>query len=101
MAAACVAFDRFFGTSTGWMRCVKSAQGLQALLEAFQYDWIFANATAADKRTCLDDRLRLLRSFTEGITQIVREETAEWAHEFSASLAQLDASNKNTDHRQQ
>lgn len=89
-AAACVAFDRFFGISTGWMRCIQSAQTIQAQLESFQYDWAAVNAVDPDGRECIAERLALLRSFTERVTQVVQGETSSWVHEFSTSLAQLD-----------
>lgn len=89
-AAACVAFDRFFGISTGWMRCMQSAQRLQEQLEEFQYDW--AATYTADAGGSLDvaGRLALLRKFAEGVTLVVRGETADWVQEFNSNLAQLE-----------
>jgi hypothetical protein len=90
-AAACVAFDRFFGISTGWMRSMQSAQRLEAQLEEFQYDWAAAYAAGAGKPLDVVGRLALLRAFVEGVTRVVQGETAEWVKEFSSNLAQLDA----------
>ena len=91
MAAARVAFDRFFGISTGWMRCMQSAQRLQAMLETLQYDWAAANAGVPANLASISHRLALLRTFTACLTQVITGETAEWAHEFNSNLAQLDA----------
>ena len=90
-AAACVAFDRFFGVSTGWMRCMQSAQLLQTLVEKFQYDWIAPYLIDTDSAPPLADRLTLLRTFGEDVSQVVNDETAEWAREFSSNLTDLQA----------
>lgn len=89
-AAACVAFDRFFGISTGWMRCMQSAQRLQDQLEKFQYDWAASHAIPAGKPLDVAGRLALLRAFSESVTQVVRDETAEWVQEFNSNLMELD-----------
>jgi hypothetical protein len=93
LAAACVAFDRFFGISTGWMRCMQSAQTLQTLLEEFQYDWAAACAAprANNLAETVPERLALLRAFSAHVTGLIRGETAEWAQEFNFNLAQLEA----------
>lgn len=89
-AAACVAFDRFFGISSGWMRCMQSAQRLHALVEDFQYDWAATYVMKTDSPTDVADRLTLLRTFTESVTQVVSGETGEWTREFSSNLTHLE-----------
>ncbi|MFK4544411.1 hypothetical protein RKD29_004007 [Streptomyces tendae] len=38
-AVACVAGDRYFGVTAGWMRDVATAQAVQRRLQALQFDW--------------------------------------------------------------
>lgn len=93
LAAAAVVFDRYFGLSRAWMRCVLAAQRLQRRLEQFQDDWIAACASEliGNGRPSVSDRLMLLRSFSGDVTEIVRQETAEWEQEFHATLRRLDS----------
>src|SRR5512144_1384347 len=93
-AAGWVAFDRFFGLSTAWVRDTLGAQALQQRLERFQYEWA---ASCAD--TYVDDsvnnRLTLLREFAQDVMVLVRHETKEWVKEFQGNLAGLEAMTAN------
>ena len=39
IAAGCVAYDHFFGMSSGWMRDIAALQALQSRLGRFHLDW--------------------------------------------------------------
>ncbi|WP_229867703.1 SLATT domain-containing protein, partial [Streptomyces chryseus] len=39
LGAACLACDRYFGLTSGWMRDVAAAQAVQRRLQALQFDW--------------------------------------------------------------
>ncbi len=39
VAVACVAADRFFGVTSGWIRDVATAQAVQRRLQVLQFDW--------------------------------------------------------------
>jgi hypothetical protein len=47
VAAGCVAFDHFFGLSSGWMRDVATLQALQGRLARFHLDWVKWQAAQA------------------------------------------------------
>ncbi|MGA5416613.1 SLATT domain-containing protein [Streptomyces pseudogriseolus] len=88
LAVACVAGDRFFGMTSGWMRDVATAQAVQRRLQAFQFDWASecvrevlgpAEGTASE---AAERCLGVLRRFTEDVTELVRVETADWMLEF-------------------
>lgn len=87
-AAACIAFDQFFGLSSTWMRCMVAAQRLQARLEEFQYAWSAAYATGPAP---LADRLALLRAFSQDVRDIVLADTTEWEREFQSRLNGLES----------
>jgi len=98
LAAACLAFDHFFGLSSGWMRDIATAQALQRRLADFQLDWAAETATAALEPAALEPgrravlvrrRLDLLRAFVTDTGDLTRAETAEWLTEFRHSVAQL------------
>ncbi len=39
LGAACLACDRYFGVTSGWIRDVATAQAVQRRLQALQFDW--------------------------------------------------------------
>ncbi|MBX6391569.1 MAG: SLATT domain-containing protein [Frankia sp.] len=80
-AAACVAFDRLFGFSTGWRRGVAGAQRVRDRLEIFQDDWTAACVPGAPNGG-VAERLAILRIFTADLRALVELETAEWELEF-------------------
>ncbi|MQY14168.1 hypothetical protein SRB5_43300 [Streptomyces sp. RB5] len=95
VAAGCLAVDRYYGFTAGWMRDVATAQAVQRRLEALQFDWATENirevlgpsqGTAAE---AADRSLAVLRRFTEDVTELVRAETADWMLAFRAGPAPL------------
>ncbi|MFG3495742.1 SLATT domain-containing protein [Streptomyces sp. NPDC047928] len=88
IAAACVACDRYFGVTSGWMRAVATAQAVQRRLQALQFDWASesvrevlgpAEGTASE---AAERCLGVLRRFSEDVSELVRAETADWMAEF-------------------
>ncbi|MGJ5826177.1 SLATT domain-containing protein [Streptomyces ossamyceticus] len=93
---ACVAADRFFGLTSGWMRDVATAQAVQRRLQALQFDWASESArevlgpTEGTAGEAAERCLSVLRRFSEDVTELVRAETADWMVEFRAGAAPLD-----------
>lgn len=92
---ACVAVDRFFGVTSGWMRDVATAQAVQRRLQVLRFDWASESArevlgpaegTAGE---AAERCLGVLRRFCEDITELVRAETADWMVEFRTGAAPL------------
>ncbi|MFH9005313.1 SLATT domain-containing protein [Streptomyces afghaniensis] len=88
LGVACVAVDRYFGVTSGWMRDVATAQAVQRRLQALQFDWAAecvrevlgpAEGTASE---AAERCLGVLRRFSEDVSELVRGETAEWVGEF-------------------
>jgi hypothetical protein len=92
VAAGLLAFDHFFGFSSGWIRYVLTATSLQGALEEFRMDWEMLNATAFSQPT--SDQIMALvqraKSFRVAVAGMVLEETKAWAIEFQNNLAQLE-----------
>ncbi|MET8946013.1 SLATT domain-containing protein [Streptomyces sp. NPDC004542] len=95
LAVACVAVDRCFGLTSGWMRDVATAQAVQRRLQVLQFDWASesvrevlgpAEGTAGE---AAERCLGVLRRFTEDVTELVRAETADWMVEFRTGPAPL------------
>ncbi|GGW41199.1 SLATT domain-containing protein [Streptomyces caelestis] len=93
LGVACVAVDRYFGVTTGWMRDVATAQAVQRRLQALQFDWAAesvrevlgpAEGTASE---AAERCLGVLRRFSEDVSELVRGETAEWVGEFRSGGA--------------
>ena len=96
MAAACIGFDRFFGLSSGWMRSMTCAQALERRLEQLQYDWAAECARSAARTVDpkqVQNRLALLRVFSDDMAALLQQETAEWVLGFQSSLLRLERSN--------
>jgi conflict system pore-forming effector with SLATT domain len=88
LAAGCVAFDHFFGLSSGWMRDIATARAVQRRLETFRFAWAAANAARAfhaDAAT-VQSGLDLIQQFAIDVADSVDAETAEWLTEFRANI---------------
>ncbi|MFI5872321.1 SLATT domain-containing protein [Streptomyces sp. NBC_00377] len=95
LAVACVAVDRFFGVTSGWIRDVATAQAVQRRLQVLQFDWASesvrevlgpAEGTASE---AAERCLAVLRRFSEDVTELVRTETADWMVEFRTGPAPM------------
>ncbi len=95
LAVACVAGDRFFGMTSGWMRDVATAQAVQRRLQTFQFDWAsecireVLGPTEGTASEAAERCLSVLRRFSEDVTELVRVETADWMVEFRSGGAPL------------
>jgi hypothetical protein len=93
LAAGCLAFDHFFGLSSGWMRDIATVQALQRRLAQFRFAWIEANAEQALSSTYAADvkqRLGLIERFAADLAQLVNTETGAWLTEFQTNMSKLD-----------
>ncbi|MDN0198224.1 SLATT domain-containing protein [Streptomyces sp. S.PNR 29] len=95
LGVACVAGDRYFGVTSGWIRDVATAQAVQRRLLALQFDWASesvrevlgpAEGTASE---AVERCLAVLRRFSEDVTELVRAETADWMVEFRTGSAPM------------
>ncbi|MGW1211418.1 SLATT domain-containing protein [Streptomyces sp. NPDC002499] len=95
LAVACVAVDRFFGLTSGWIRDVATAQAVQRRLQVLQFEWATesvremlgpADGTASE---AAERCLGVLRRFSEDVTELVRTETADWMVEFRTGTAPM------------
>lgn len=88
LGAACVAGDRYFGVTSGWIRDVATAQAVQRRLQALQFDWASESVrevlgpTEGTAGEAAERCLSVLRRFSEDMTELVRTETADWMVEF-------------------
>ncbi len=95
LGAACVAGDRFFGMTSGWMRDVATAQAVQRRLQVLQFDWAsegvreFLGPAEGTASEAAERCLAVLRRFSEDVTELVRVETADWMVEFRTGAGPL------------
>ncbi len=97
LAAGCLAYDRFFGFSTNWMRYIGAAMRIETARIRFRFEW--EHLTAPLKGTQpTDDRLRemleAIQKFNLAIREAVEQETGAWIAEFQTNLSQLDKDTK-------
>jgi hypothetical protein len=98
IAAGCIAFDHFFGLSSGWMRDIAALQALQDKLARFQLDWArwqaaqagaLRNSAAVSPADATSAALDIIDALTTGVAQLTEAETAQWITDFSSSVAAL------------
>ncbi|KPI13350.1 hypothetical protein OK006_3738 [Actinobacteria bacterium OK006] len=95
LGVACVAGDRFFGVTSGWIRDVATAQAVQRRLQVLQFDWASESVrevlgpTEGTASEAADRCLGVLRRFSEDMTELVRVETTDWMVEFRTGAAPL------------
>lgn len=95
LGGACVAADRFFGVTSGWMRDVAAAQAVQRRLQIFQFDWAAESVrevlgpTEGTAGEAAEHCLAVLRRFSDDMTELVRTETTDWMVEFRTGSAPL------------
>ena len=95
LGAACVACDRYFGLTSGWIRNLATAQAVQRRLQVLQFDWAsecvreVLGPTEGTASEAAERCLGVLRRFSEDVTELVRSETADWMVEFRAGPAPL------------
>ncbi|MFE8939919.1 MULTISPECIES: SLATT domain-containing protein [unclassified Streptomyces] len=95
LGAACLACDRYFGVTSGWIRDVATAQAVQRRLQALQFDWASESVrevlgpTEGTASEAAERCLGVLRRFSEDVTELVRAETADWMVEFRSGPAPL------------
>ncbi|MEU2160736.1 SLATT domain-containing protein [Streptomyces chengbuensis] len=95
LAAACAAWDRYFGLTSGWTRDMAAAQAVHRRLQSLQFDWASESVrevlgpTEGTASEAAERCLTVLRRFSEDLTELVRAETADWMLEFRAGPAPL------------
>jgi hypothetical protein len=95
LGAACMACDRYFGLTSGWIRNLATAQAVQRRLQVLQYDWAsecvreMLGPTEGTASEAAERCLGVLRRFSEDVTELVRSETADWMVEFRAGPAPM------------
>ncbi|MFF7943239.1 MULTISPECIES: SLATT domain-containing protein [Nocardia] len=85
-AAGGAGFDRFFGVSTAWMRDLRSAQSINAMLCDFQLEWASVSRAAANSNGEIDRRMGLLRDFSYRVNEVIAHETDSWAGQSQPSV---------------
>ncbi|MFE9850662.1 SLATT domain-containing protein [Streptomyces sp. NPDC005576] len=95
LGAACMACDRYFGLTSGWIRDLATAQAVQRRLQVLQFDWASESVrevlgpTEGTASEAAERCLGVLRRFSEDVTELVRSETADWMVEFRAGPAPM------------
>lgn len=91
VGATCIALDKFFGFSSGWMRYIRAQVALAALQEKFTFDWQIGFASWQGQPPTNEQtqaQLELAKVFVAAVNDIVETETQNWIAEFSNVLKQ-------------
>ena len=92
LAAGLLAFDRYFGVSSGWIRYMTSLAGIERLRSEFMLDWtvMLQKAPTSIDASAVLPFLERAGTFQKAVLEIVEKETAAWVVEFQSSVADLD-----------
>jgi hypothetical protein len=93
LGAGAIAFDRWQGSSSGWIRYIKTELRIRDVLEAFELDWQIQRAAwqgNGPSAQQVEGMLLRAKGFAEQINAIVQEETNAWVEEFQSSIKQID-----------
>jgi hypothetical protein len=91
IAAGAIAFDRYYGYSSGWLRYMTAMTNIERLRLEFILDWakLRREAPALEKAVILK-LLERATAFRKALQQVIEDETNAWATEFQASIGGLD-----------
>jgi hypothetical protein len=98
VAAGCIAFDHFFGLSSGWMRDVVAAQSLQGKLARFHVVWArweanygpaLSSASAEAAAEARELALDHIDDLVGEVSRVTESETMQWVAEFSSAVTAL------------
>lgn len=92
-AGVVLAFDRFYGGSSGWMRYISTLLSIETLIGEFRLDWHRLDASLTTTPTnpeLVDAAFARLRQFVLAVRGLVEKETTTWITEFQSTLAQLE-----------
>lgn len=94
LAAGCLAYDRFFGYSSAWLRYMSAAISLRSQLSDFQLEWVKEMAALGSREPTAEEVMLLVdlvRSFAHEVNETIRDETRSWLVEFSTNLSELES----------
>lgn len=97
IAAGVIAFDRFFGLSSGWIRYIQTQLALEGALDELHYDWVALLAKIQGQTPTpeqVQTMIQRLRSFIVLVNGQTQKETEAWVMEFQANLADLEKAAK-------
>ena len=91
LAAGCLAYDRFFGYSSSWLRYVAAATKLRAQLNDFQLSWLRETLPRPRGPAPDDVLIELVREFVHALDETIRQETDSWLVEFHTHMAEQES----------
>ena len=97
VAGLCLAFDKFGGYTSGWVRYMIAELEITRLHNAFRFDWQSYKLGCGEdgpNREQAVQGFKLAKAFIQDLDTIVRDETASWSAEFQAAIRELDQSAK-------
>ncbi len=94
LSAGCFAYDRFFGYSSAWQRCMVTATALRTNLVDFQLSWAGRMAAITVREPTADETRMFvdsIRAFAASVNALVQAETESWLTEFNSRLVEFES----------
>jgi hypothetical protein len=97
LGGAAIAFDRFFGYSSGWIRYITTEMAIERSIDEFRLDWARSIASlrgVGPTAEQVDQLMQLAKTFALSVRAQVEQETKAWVLEFQSNLSDLEKSLK-------
>ena len=97
VAGLFLAFDKFGGYTSGWVRYMIAELEITSLHNALRFDWQNYKLGCGEAGLNRDEAvlgLKLSKTFLQDLDGVIRDETAAWSAEFQAAIRELDQSAK-------
>ena len=93
VAGLCLAFDKFAGYTSGWIRFMQSELDLARRRDAFLFEWQAARLAWNGQRPSREQAQAMLAQaskFVEEVHGLVAKETQAWASDVQAAIRETD-----------
>jgi hypothetical protein len=89
-----LAFDKFGGFTSGWVRYIAAAQELNQALENFRFTWEIEKLKLSTPITTEEtqEMISKCKEFLLQVQAIVDKETQKWVAEFQSAIKEIDES---------
>ena len=91
-----IGYDKFFGMSSGWIRYTLAIMEMNKATTQFDFDWKIKLAEIDEEELNKEQTISFLdltKIYLNKISNIIHEETKNWAIEFESSLSELRKTN--------
>ncbi|MEO5334694.1 MAG: SLATT domain-containing protein [Magnetococcus sp. YQC-5] len=104
LSGSMILFDKMFGFSTNWMRCIEAMRSLEATAAKYEQQWILKQLDVACMQSITpppdepalfhlcEELFTVATDYKQAILECLGKETQAWLAEFRSNLARMEES---------